>query len=343
MAAPAIFTFPDNASLQQLETERSRVIDQNSAGAMVMPLATEDADTILWEIRDDVRGLMFRRFPDEPFPIRKDTGLKRFVMEPGRFGEQRKMDERQIERMRSIGTFGTPIDVGAELSRMMEDIAIQEHQLIEYIRWTLLVTGSISVADQTGKTQEIGRYTPLAYSAATAWSTVATATPLADFRGLRDANAGHGSDFGFRSLAFGSSLTFNKLWANTNQSDIAGKRMTGLGQILGAADYNKTIVQGENLPTLVPVDDGYLDDNGVFQRYIPEGKVVVVGYHWARGTQVGEYVMTRNGAQNGKAGVYAEVDYAPDPPKLPRVTRGHNGGPRVNYANQTVVLTAYTP
>jgi len=341
MALNAVYTYPENAQVREIERQRSRVIDANQIGSELLPMDTQDTDNVLWEVRDDVRGLTFSRSANAPFPLRTDTGANRFAIIPGMFGEMIRLDEKRITSSRRIGTFGEAIDVSAECSRLMEDLAIREAATIQYIRWSLLTSGVVNVPDQSGRAVEVGRMTLATFTPSTAWTTSATATPLADLRSLRDNNVGF-FDFGGNARLYGNSKTSSTLWANTNQNDIAGKRTLGLGQVLGLEAYNAVIAPQESLPVLIAYDGTYLDATGTPVKFIPDGKLVLVGNHWSYGNRIGEYVVTRNANNpNGEPGVYAEIGLSTEPPRLPWVARGHNGGPRVNYTKQVILVNAF--
>lgn len=335
------FTFPSAAKIMEIERAKTIVIDQQTVGSQILPVVEENADTILWEIRDNVTGLMLGRNAEEPYPVQKDSGITRFSMNPGRFGEQRRISEQYIERARTVGTFDQPIDVTTEAARMMDEIAFREFSLIEYLRWQLLATGTVSVSKADGTTEVVARYPVVPVNASTAWTTYATATPIADFRTLRDDHVGFGFDFGSKARAYASSKTWNSLLANTNGNDFGGRKGFGLTPINGINMFNQILSEAEDIPTLVAVNDGYLSSSSAFSRYIPDGYIVVVGYHPMYGLRVGDYVMTRNGSNMGVPGTYAAITETAEPPVLPIVTRGHNGGPRVNYTKQVVVLQAY--
>lgn len=337
------FTWTENAVIQELEREKSIVIDRNSVGSQLMPWTEENADTILWEVRDNVKGLMLLRGAEEPYPNVKDSGVTRYVMQPARLGESHRISEQYIERARQVGDFATPINIDAEAARIMDEIAFRENSWVEYTRWTLLSTGSVLGTRADGSTETVATWqNPQTYTAPIPWTTVATAVPIGNFRTIRDTYAGYGYDFGYRARAFASSKTWANLLANTNTNDFAGRRGAGLTPINGISMFNTILSEAENIPMLVAVDDGYIDASGTFNRYIPDGKVVVVGYHNnGRGLQLGNYVSTRNGSQMGRPGTYAEIYLAKEAPMTPVVARGHNGGPRINYSRQTVVFTAH--
>ncbi len=344
MSAPSLYTFPDNASITQIERQRTINLDQSQfLGSRYMPLTEENADTVLWEIRDDVQGLTFVRGADEPYPLTQDSGAKRFLVTPGRYGEMRVLPEDKVERYRRLGTWGEPINLSEELGRVMSEIAYKEVMTIEYVRWQLMALGSVSIANKDGIPIKIASYNVNSFVPAIAWTNTSTATPLNDLRLLRDSATGNGHDFGFKSEAVATSQTWSKVFGNTNPGDIYGKRGAALSNVLGIKSFNASIAPDEDVAQLVNYNGTYKDNTGSAQKFIPDGYVVVVGYHLAGlGNIAGNYVMTRNGSNpNGDPGVYAEIGLKAEPPRTPWVARGHNGAPKINYTKQIVVMKVY--
>lgn len=341
MAAPAVYSFPENATLRELERERLPILASNYVGNRILPLDEENADTVLWEIRDDIKGMTFAVGSDEEFPLVEDDPLKRYFITPGRYGERMQLDPIKIERMRQAGTYAQPINVGGEMSRMQEKLGIREQILIEYVRWQLLVNGVVNVLRKDGTAIEVARYTPQQYTVPIFWNNYGTAVPLQVLRYIRSAYAGNGHNFGAGAIGFGNAVTLDTLAANTNAADLYGKRMSGLAAPLSLADAN-SIFLGEGLLKLEYYDETYKDVNGVVQRFIPDGYIVVVGTRPGTGIVAGNYVMTRNGNNtNGAPGIYVNSGVKEEAPRMPWTERGHNGAPKINYLKQILILKVF--
>lgn len=337
MALQGVYTITQNVELSALEAERQRTIDLTTAGAQILPLADHDTDQVMWEIRDNVNGLLFVRDEDAPLPTRAQPGVKRYGVPPGIFGEQRTVPEQQLRSKRTIGDLGAPINVDDELSMLQQDLAIQMNWTFEYIRWRLLCLGSVTVAKQDGTLVEVARldnWTTVA--PAIPWTTYATAVPLQFIADRVAAYVGLGYDFGPGSKLFMNFVTLQYLFNNTNANDLFGKRQQFGATINGVADLNQVLL-ARGLPVIQIVEDSYLDTSGVAQRMIPDGYVVHVGNHWANGMRAGEFVLTRNGIRPNHVGIYANNGLLPVEPNLPYTVRAANGGPRLNYPNQVKV------
>jgi hypothetical protein len=269
----------------------------------------------------------------------KKVGVNRFEVRPGVYGEFIRIDEVELTRRRQIGTFGTPIDVSDLVLEAQNHLLVRRLDRIEQIGWDLLTTGTYSVPAPDGVTLKTDSFTLQTFTASVTWATEATATPLGDLRSVQLLHRGHSVSFGAKAQAFMNQNTFNNLISNVNPDDLYGRRTSGLSLVNNLKDLN-ALLAGDGLPQLVIYDEGYLDDTGTFQLFIPNDKVVVVGKRPA-GQRVAEYRMTRN-ANN--------VDLAPGPYmrvidegeyKVPRVIEvhdGHNGGPVVFYGSAIVVM-----
>lgn len=341
MALQGIYAFTQSAELSRIEGERQRTIDEQTVGSTILPMADHNTDLVEWEIRDNVSGLMFARDEDAPYPTRAEPGVKRYAIAPGIFGEQRTVPEVKLRSKRQIGDLGAAINVDQELADLQQDLAIQMNWLFDYIRWTLLGVGSVTVAKQDGSTVEVARLDNWASVApGILFTTYATAVPLQFYAGRVTAYRGLGYDFGKRSILCMNNTTLQEHLNNTNAADLYGRRLA-LGQTTNSLEDFQDLMSARNLPGVKVVDETYLTTAGVATPFIPNGTVVHVGHHWARGLNCGEFCLTRNGSNMGNPGIYANNGVLPIDPRLPYTVRGANGGPRLNYPNQVKVYQVH--
>lgn len=341
MAASPIYSFPESATIQALERERLPVLANNYAGNRILPISEQNAETVLWEIQDDITGMTFARGAEEPYPVVDQDGITRFYTKPGRFGESMQISEEKMERMRQIGTLGDVINVDSEIADMQQKLAIREQVLIEYLRWQLLVFGVCRALKKDGGFIDVARFTPQVYNVSHDWRDPDNSTPLQDFRNVDQQYAGFGHSFGVGAIAWMNKRTGQGMLSNKNGSDLYGRRTQGLGSVLALKDANE-LFTGEGLANTTQYDENYLDAGRAVQRFIPDGYVVVTGYRADVGVQCGDYIMTRNASNPGGApGIYAATGVAMRAPKLPYTERGHNGGLRIRYRRQVVVMKVW--
>lgn len=339
MSAPAIYTYANSAEMTEAAREKMIRLDESTPGGLLMPMADHDTETVLWNIRDNVEGLMLLRQQDAPFPESLPAGNKTFSMQPARLGEKRTLPERFIEAGRAVGTIADPVDVTKELAIQQDEILQRMQWAKEYMRWRVITDGVVSMADMSGNTQEVARWTRNLTVVGTLWTTPATATPLANFRALRDAKRGLGHAFDENAIALATNKTWSYLLTNTNANDFGGKRNYGLRPINGIGEFNEAISAQEGIPQLRAFDDGYIDPTTkLLVPFIPDGYIVVVGKNPTYGWSVGEWASTRNGANNGAPGLFSRTGMTYDDPQRPFVSVGLNGGPTIRYANQVQVM-----
>jgi hypothetical protein len=303
-----------------------------------LDLVEVDDHVLAWEQKDNFVGLQqVRGLDGDPSRV-KNVGGKRYIMEPGVYGEFMVINERDITARRQFGTLNDAINIDDLVREKQDQLLVRRLDRIEQIGWTLVSTGTFSVADGNS-VLHTDAYTTQTYSAGTAWGTVATATPLADLRAIQLKSRGYSVDFGSRAVVYMNRTTFNQMIANTNAADLGGRRVTGFQTVNGPNQLNELLSQ-DDLPNIAIYDRGYLNDSGTFTLFIPNNKAIVIGAR-TDGAPVGEYRLTRNANNPGaSAGPYMKT--VDDPDRVPRtieVHDGHNGGPILYHPSAIVVAT----
>src|SRR5690348_9951838 len=266
------FVYPTAVELQTIEQELMPRLVAARPCFDIFPIRNAQTHILEWEQKDNYTGLQqIRGLNGSPRVVKPVSG-KRYLMQPGVYGEFINIDELQLTTRRPWGTFGGPINIDDLVREAQDKLFGRRLDRIESIGWTLLATGTFSVADGNSVVHT-GAYTTQTFSASTPWATVATATPLADFRAIQLLARGLSVDFGARAQAFMNRSTFNAMLSNTNQADLGGRRGAGLSTINGPAALNQ-LMGMDDLPTLTVYDQGYLDDTGTFQLFVPNNKVI---------------------------------------------------------------------
>lgn len=332
-------TYPTNSELQAVAQDKLPNLIIERPIFDILPMRNVDADVVMWEQEDNYRGLQqIRGLNGAPQRVKR-VGGKRYIMQPGVYGEYLIVDEVEITRRRAYGSFNAVVSIDDIVMKLQDQLLGRRLDRIEKIGWDLLTAGTFSVAGPDGLTYQTDTFALQTYSAGTAWSTAATSTPLVDFRAMQLLSRGHSVSFGPSARAYMNQVTFNNLIKNTNASDLGGKRTAGLSPVNDINNLN-VILAGENLPQIVVFDGGYQDDSDTFQPFIPNAKVVVVGKR-TDGAVIGEYQMTRNANNSGAApGAYMKVNDDVDRvPRLIEVHDGHNGGPAFFFPSAVVIMS----
>lgn len=335
----ATFVYPTSAEIREVEQVKLPRLIADRPVLKIMPIREVDDHLLVWEQKDNYRGLQQVRGLDGAPTRVKKVGAKRYSMEPGVYGEFTDINETELTRRRKLGSFGEAINI-SDLVMECQDLLLQRRlDRVEWIIWTLLTTGTFSVASGAG-VLHTDTFSIQTFTATVPYSTAATATPLADFRAVKLLGRGKSTNFGRKAQAWMNQSVFNELISNGNAADLYGRRQGGLATINNVDDANK-LFMGDDLPEIVIYDEGYEDDSGTFQLFIPNDKIVVVGARPA-GAPLGEYRMTRNANNPDLApGPYTAVVDTLDkqgPPRRIDVHDGHNGGPVLWFPGSIVVM-----
>lgn len=335
------FLYPTNEELTEIAQEKLPVLVMQDPIFTLMPMTTKDTHVLSWEQKDNYTGLQAARgLNGQPGRV-KAVGGKRYNISPGVYGDFKAIDEMELTVRRQWGDqMAKPIDITDLITEGQDHLLQRRIDRIRYIGWTLLTKGVFTVLGPDGALMHSDAFPVQSYVAATPWSTNATSTPLKDYRAVKLLQRGKSTSFGKNSTSYMNQVTFNNLVANTNQNDIAGRRVTGLLSPLNQDEINK-ILLGEDLPQIQIWDDGYFDDNGTFHTFIPDNVAVLVGVRPGN-APVMEYVMTRNANNPGMtAGAYTKVVDKGET-QVPReivVHDGHNGGPAIYFPGSVVIMS----
>lgn len=338
------FQFPTSNELRMIEQDKMPDLVRERPIFTHFPIETDDTPQLTWEQEDNYLGLQqLRGLGGDPPRVNK-TGLKRYTMFPGIYGEFEPVDETELMMRRQYGTWSTPVNIDDLVVRIQDKLLLRRRDRQELILWTLVIAGVFSVAGPSGAISHTDAYTTQTFTASVAWGTPATSTPIADFRAVQLLGRGHSVNFGAQARAYMSRTTYNKLMANTNAADLGGKKGPGLASISGPDEVNR-LLSNDDLPQFTIYDEGYLSEpSGTFVPFIADNKVVVIGRRPGN-APIGAYRMVRNVNNPDMApGAYtAVIDRGADGPgrRIPRMIEvhdGHNGGPVIYYPSAIVLM-----
>lgn len=335
------YTYPTSRQIQQIEQDLLPRLEAGRLGLELFPTVTVEDDEIVWDQLDNFLGLQqVRGLDGQPKRVRK-TGAKRYSMKPGVYGEFEYIDEEELTRRARLGTWADAIALDDLVGIAQTKLLQRRLDRIELIVWTLMTTGTFSVASEDG-ILHTDTFAISTFTASPAWSTTATATPIADLRTIKLTQRGHSISFGRQAKLYINSKKVNQLLSNSNAADLGGykKPQDGLQRIVNLGDVNSILVD-QDLPEIVEYDEGYLNDSGTFVPFIADTAGVLIGPRRS-GATIGEYRMTRNANNPNLApGAYTRViDRGEE--KIPRtieVHDGHNGGPAIFFPGSVVALT----
>lgn len=324
--------FPTSNELRLIEQEKLPRLLADRIWSTFFPIENSDTAQVSWEQEDNYLGLQqVRGLGGDPPRVSK-VGLKRYTMSPGVYGEFEMVDEIELTERRQYGTWGQPASIDDIVMRIQDKLLGRRLDRIEWIVWTLLTSGVFSVAGPSGAILHTDAYTTQTFTATVPWATVATATPIADFRAIQLLGRGRSVDFGPSATAYMNRVTFNSLMTNKNANDLNGQRGPGGGTVIAPDEVNRILV-AQGLPQFAIYDEGYLSEpSGTFVPYIADARVIVIGKRTS-GAPIGSYKMTRNvnNPDMGPGAYTAVIDHGASGPgqRIPRLIEvhdGHNGG-----------------
>jgi len=340
--------YPTSLELSEIDQDLLPVLEATANPIFKeFPIKPEDAAQVAWEQEDSIYGLMQARGIEGQYPVAPTLGIRRYSLRPSRMGEKAIITGEEIETRRGFGQVNAPINVKDLVMRRQESTGTRMFNQMAYLLWTMLSTGYYSVLDPlTNAIENIDSVITQYFSANVPWSTIATATPLANFRAVQLLHRGFSVTFDKRATAWMNLKTFNSMIANTNANDLGGRRSTGLETVEGLDAYNDFIAMKDNLPRIAVYDEGYrtrANDPTSFVPFIPDNTSIVIGKR-LNGAPVGDFCLTRN-ADNGNSSqpLFKVVNHGllenQAPPVQIEVYRGWNGGPRLRYGNAVVIMT----
>jgi hypothetical protein len=348
---PASLSLPSNADLSFVAQEMMPLLTASDPIFQFCPITTDNVDTIEWEQEDNFFGLMEPRSLNGAFNSIKRIGAKRYALVPGYYGEHYPIDERDITQRRILGEFGEPEPTAAMVLRATRLLTHRAINRMANAAWALFSAGSYTTIDRDGNTL----YTDSILSSMTqtrfsTWATLASATPLQDFRNLKPLARGKGCEFNGKAVAFMNTTTSKNLLNNSNNSDLAGRIVYPVGS--GGGGVNATdlpqlnsILSNADLPQIVEWDGGYFATQSAansgnylnWTLHIPDNKVIIIGFRPTR-EPIAKVIQTRN-AQNAaaSAGLYLDAVMPQNPPYAPNVYSGVNFGIATYYPSNIVI------
>lgn len=340
------YTYQDSATLTSISPDLIVAASMDDPIFKMFPIRERNTGKLRWTIKDSYRGLMaLRGLGGEPTRVNK-VSQRVFEALPGAYGEFETVDEVEMTNRASgfPADMNVPIDLSDLISESQEQLTVRQVNRMKQITWLLAVSSTFAVPLPGGGIGHTESYVGQTVVVAPLWSDTGNSTPLKNLRDLQPTfGRGTSNNFGATSEAWMNSRTANFLLGNYNMQDL-GRERTMAGATVNDLPGITKILVSQNAPQIMVWDDGYLDEYGVFQLYLPDGKVLVYGKR-PNGETPGEFQMTRNANNpNFEAKPYAFVDDRTQgdaktvPPRVD-VHQGFNGGPVMERASQLIVLT----
>lgn len=278
MSVSAAYSFASNATLQQAAREKlPQLTMDDPLFDLVMPIEHDENDLVMWDVRDDIKGLMEPRTLNAEYGTIQRTGAKRFTMAPSYWGNKLVLTEEDLTRRRQIGTFGTRMDISRAQADDQDELLSIAIDRIRYTGWQFALNGYYYVSNN-GQSIKAQEFTIQTLTSSNPVNVPSTATPLADLREIGLKGRGNSADFGAGATILMNRKTLNAIFANSNAADLGKYLVINGGQTatpLDLTSLNRILLQ-QNLPQIREYEGSYLDSAGAVQMFIPDGKAVVV-------------------------------------------------------------------
>jgi hypothetical protein len=349
---PVTLDLPESADLMMVLQNLLPVETRQRELLKRFPIEATDAAKVMWDQMDDFLGLQqVRGIGGHPGRV-KHTGHKRYVMEPGAYGEFEVLGEKLLTEMAEPGTLGEPLNLDEYIGKVAQKLTQREFDRIETTWSALLRTGTFTVVDDTGAAIHTDKFAIQSFTPGVPWDTFATATPLKDLRGFIQTAEGQGSfSFGPESELLCNRKTMNDILGNLNANDLFGLRGQYGATVVNSLDDLNKILVANDLPRITVYNRWFKTDAGVRTYIIPDKFLIWLGKR-PNNERIGAYKSTlnvnRETASDDPSGTGESTQYgyfkiidrgANSVPREIEIHRGHNGGPALFFPGAVAAIS----
>lgn len=335
---------PTAAEIQRLQMELFPRYLEGRVGLEIMPFRETEMASIVLNQPDIFKGLQQFRGLDKPtnrVPERYNPYGNFCQVEPGYWGEHDELGEEILTKWGGINC-NTMLDVTGYITMIQQRLLERRANRIEYNIWQTLIFGRYTALNNSGQIIHEAQFNIQNVSVGVPWTTFGTSFPLRDFRAIQLLGRGTSARFDTCARAYMNRVTANALMSNTNPHDVGRVGLSACCIFMSPEQINQQFA-AQGLPQIVIYDEGYIDDNGGFNVYIPDGYVVIVGCRPGN-EPVGAYWLTRNAVNCGiTSGFWQKMVDSCDRevPRRIQIWDGHNGGPAIHYPRAIVVMRVF--
>lgn len=318
-------------------------------GLQILPFADSFAQFIETEETEEDEGMTMPHVLGTDPKIDERKGSKRFRYTPLYFKESDVLNEADILRARQLGTYGKPVDLLTEVTKLARKRATKTMIRIEHTIWQTL-GGRLQFNENGVKVDEsfaVQEHNPIAL-----WSDPANATPLTDLDVAGDKFDPTGASMEGAIIA-ANRQTWRLVMANQNDKDLKALDKTQWGNFRFMFSELAKIIGDKCGATIKSYDEGYKAKGGAFTKFLQTGEVRIIGkrrdgmpvgnwwstpsLHIMKGdqSQPGYFVLVE---ANGRpsTGAFTEVGQVANPQI--KVTGGIYGGPNLDFEDNVIKL-----
>jgi len=335
---------PTAAEVQTLQMDLFPKYLAGRLGLEILPFKSTEMPAIIFKQPDNYRGLQPFRGLGKPtlhIPRRYNPWGTLCQIEPGYWGEHDTIDE-EIMTKWGGSQCGTMLDLTEYTTMLTNQLLERRANRIEYNIWQALTFGRYTALNSAGQVVHEGEFNVQNTSSPIPWTNFAGSFPLRDFRQIQLLGRGTSARFDNCAKAIMNRVTANALMSNTNPQDVGRVGLSACCTFMSPQQINQQFA-AQGLPQIVIYDEGFLDDSGNFNVYIPDGYVIIVGCRPGN-VPIGHYWLTRNAVGcSVTSGFWQKMIDTCDREIIRQITiaDGHNGGPALEYARAVVVLRVF--
>jgi hypothetical protein len=342
------FLIPTNVELRGPIQNYTENVD-NFLGLQILPWADTFAQFIETEETEAEEGMTAPHILGTDPKIDARKGSKKFRYDPLHFKETDVLNEADILRARQLGTFGRPVDLITEVTKLARKRAFKTMVRVEWTIWQIL--GGSLVMNENGvkvnETWNVQSHNPIAL-----WSDLNNSKPLTDLDTAGDKFDGTGASMEGAIIA-ANRQTWRYVMANQNDADLKALDRTQWGNFRFMFSELAKIVEDKCGAIIKSYDEGYKAVGGAFTKFLPTGQLRIIGkrrdgmpvgnwwrtpsMHIMKGDQPqpGYFVVVEANGQPS-TGSYTEVGQHKNP-KI-EVTGGIYGGGNLDFEDNVIKL-----
>lgn len=314
------------------------------------PMVTTKAPYIIWEQKDVYKGVQHARGMGGVTGSAKRPGVNQTRIPPGYYGDNFVITEADLINLRQIANWNELRSYSDQMNEASELLTERYLNRVQLSCAQILTTGGYTAGNNlTGQQFHQDVFPIRQFTPSPLFSDLTNSAPLAFIRDVI-ATMVLGASVAFRDgVLLMSRPTFNLIMRNTNPADMGGKRLAVGSTINNLEDLNKYLA-ADDLPQIEISDEDYYPDGATQAvRYIPNGKIVLVGKR-KDGEAIGEYRLTP-ASQNAKSENdepkpgewYTVEDRRMYDPSFVAFRMGHNGGPVIYHWESLAILNVAAP
>lgn len=318
-----------------VESYKTIVTDMNKMfGDVILPNVARDVNLVKVHRTDAVKGMTAPVAPNAESPIKNGEAQSAVSYAPLMFREKRLIGG---DDLRMMINYQENMRTASQIfQENLASIAIRNKTRAEWMKWQACL-GTLSV-NENGVIATVdydfpaGQFT----NATVNWATIATAKPIEDIRTSIRVFKGSGYKAKYAVM---NQTTADNLFANPDVRDQI-KHINALTEVEAVKRYFSAM-QLE----LVIYDEGYLDDSNVFQQFIPDDTVFLIGQDNATNGGIGELTMTLTpygeNIETPVSGYFGKMFMEKQDPPTASLVAGFYGLPALNSKRAVVVLTTH--